>query len=65
MPAKRFSTFSNRMYETAQSAIDCPKANIYLVHDQDTGLIYNLDFNHELIVYDKHYQNEQAISPNT
>ena len=60
---KDFPLFQNRMYETEQNAIDCPKANIYLVQDQDTGLIYNLDFNPELMVYDKHYQNEQAVSP--
>ena len=53
---KDFPLFQNRMYETEQNAIDCPKANIYLVQDQDTGLIYNLDFNPELMVYDKHYQ---------
>jgi|APSaa5957512535_1039671.scaffolds.fasta_scaffold398680_2 hypothetical protein len=41
-----------------QGSKDCPKANIYLVQ----GVNNNLDFNPELMVYDKHYQNEQAIS---
>jgi len=60
---KYFLLFQNKMYETKQNTIDCPKANIYLDQDQDTGLIYNLDFNRELMVCDKHYQNVQSVSP--
>ena len=60
---KDFLLFQNKMYETKQNTIDYPKANIYLDQDQDTGLIYNLDFNCELMVCDKNYQNVQAVSP--
>ncbi len=59
---KEFPVFQNRMYKAKQDAIDCPKGNIYLVQNQDTGLIYNLDFNPDLMEYDQHYQNEQATS---
>ena len=34
-----------------------------LVEDLDTGLIYNRDFEPDVMVYDEHYQNEQAVSP--
>jgi len=59
---KEFPVFQNRKYKSKQNAINCPKSNIYLVQNQDTGLIYNLDFNPELMEYDQHYQNEQAVS---
>ncbi len=41
---KEFPVFQNRMHETRQDAINCPKANIYLAQSQDTGLIHGLDF---------------------
>lgn len=55
--------FQNRMYDTEQEARDCPKGNMNLVEDLTTGLVYNAEFRPELMVYDKHYQNEQAVSP--
>jgi hypothetical protein len=36
---KEFPVFQNRMYKAKQGAIDCPKGNIYLVQNQDTGLL--------------------------
>ncbi len=56
--------FQNRMYETPEEAIGCPHGNIRLVQDTETGLIFNVDFNPELMVYDENYQNEQALSQN-
>lgn len=58
-----FPVFQNRMYETVEEAIDCPKGDIRIVEDSETGLIYNELFRPELMVYDAHYQNEQACSP--
>jgi len=55
--------FQNRMYDTAIEAINCPKGDIHLVEDIETGLIYNSAFCPELLVYDENYQNEQAVSP--
>lgn len=58
-----FPVFQNRMYETVEEAVGCPKGDIRLVEDSETGLIYNALFRTELMVYDVHYQNEQAFSP--
>lgn len=55
--------FQNRMYENEEEAKACPKGDIVLVEDQDTGLIFNASFQPELMNYDKNYQNEQAFSP--
>jgi SAM-dependent methyltransferase len=51
------------MYDTKEEAIACPKGDICLVEDLETGLVYNAAFVPELMVYDDNYQNEQAISP--
>lgn len=61
--AKNFPVFQNRMYETSQEARNCPKGDLVIVEDQDTGLVYNLEFQAELVDYDTCYQNEQAVSP--
>jgi SAM-dependent methyltransferase len=55
--------FQNRMYETEAEAKACPRGNVRLVEDQDSGLVYNAAFRPELMNYDAHYQNEQAVSP--
>jgi hypothetical protein len=54
--------FQNRMYNTKHEARNCPKGDIQLVEDLTTGLVHNNVFRPELMVYDKHYQNEQAVS---
>lgn len=58
----QFPVFQNRMYPSQTEAINCPKGNIKLEEDQYTGLVFNAAFSPELMVYDKHYQNEQAVS---
>jgi SAM-dependent methyltransferase len=55
--------FQNRMYDNELEARNCPKGDMTLVEDLTTGLVYNAKFRPELMVYDKHYQNEQAVSP--
>lgn len=57
-----FPIFQNRMYRTAREAKDCPRDDIRLVEDEQTGLVFNAAFRPELMVYDSHYQNEQGIS---
>ncbi len=52
----------NKMYDTEAEAINCPKGDIVLVQDTETGLVYNSAFNQDLLVYDSSYQNEQAYS---
>ena len=58
-----FPVFQNRMYETKEEALNCPKGDIHLVEDLETGLVYNSAFEPDLMKYDEHYQNEQATSP--
>jgi len=55
--------FQQRMYATEQEARACPRGDVQLVEDLETGLIYNIAFRYELMEYDEHYQNEQAVSP--
>ncbi len=55
--------FQNRMYESEAEARACPKGDVDLVEDLVTGLVYNCMFRPELMQYDEHYQNEQAVSP--
>ena len=58
-----FPIFQNRMYDSKDEAINCPKGNIRLVQNLETGLVYNDAFLPELMDYDGNYQNEQAVSP--
>lgn len=55
--------FQNRMYDSEEEAINCPRGDMRLVEDFNTGLIYNSAFHSELMQYDHQYQNEQAVSP--
>ncbi|MGR0481945.1 MAG: class I SAM-dependent methyltransferase [Candidatus Electronema sp. V4] len=57
-----FPVLQNRMYDTADEAIHCLKGDIRLIEDLQTGLVFNADFKAELMNYDSHYQNEQAVS---
>ncbi len=52
----------NRVYSTAQEALDCPKGNVLLVQDKGTGIVHNSAFSPELVIYDQNYQNEQGCS---
>lgn len=54
--------FQNRMYTDRQEAIDCPKGDVRLVENLKSGLVYNDAFRPELMIYDRNYQNEQAVS---
>jgi len=55
--------FQNRMYDSEAEAKACPRGDVCLVEDLDSGLVYNAAFHPELMVYDANYQNEQAFSP--
>jgi SAM-dependent methyltransferase len=57
-----FPVFQNRTYNTVEEAVNCLKGNIRLIQDLQTGLIYNIDFNPDLMDYNSNYQNEQAVS---
>ena len=58
-----FPVLQNRVYETAQDAINCLKGDIKIIEDSRTGLIYNAAFNSDLMIYDQNYNNEQSLSP--
>jgi SAM-dependent methyltransferase len=60
--ADQFPVFQNRMFDSAEEAIACPKGDILLAQSHLTGLISNILFQPELLVYDENYQNEQAVS---
>lgn len=60
---EQLPVFQNRMYDSEEEAINCPKGDIRLVENLETGLVYNEAFRPELMQYDDHYQNEQAVSP--
>ncbi len=59
---EQLPVFQNRMYPNEEAAIHCPRGDMRLVQNLDTGLIYNADFTADLMVYDAEYQNEQAVS---
>ena len=60
--AADFPIFQNRMYDTGEAALACPRGQIRIVEDLATGLVRNAAFDPGLMVYDAAYQNEQANS---
>lgn len=57
-----FPVFQNRMYNTRQEAIDCPRGDVHIVQNDATGLVYNAAFDPGMVHYDSTYQNEQGHS---
>ncbi|MFV3406116.1 class I SAM-dependent methyltransferase [Pseudomonas sp. NY15463] len=53
----------NRTFATAQQARACGAADVLLVQDEVSGLVFNQVFDPSKLVYDADYQNEQAHSP--
>jgi SAM-dependent methyltransferase len=60
--ARQLPVFQNRMYASEAEARHCPLGDVRLVEDLTSGLVHNAAFRPELVVYDEHYQNEQAVS---
>lgn len=58
----QFPVLQNRVYSSIEEATGCPKGDIAIAQDLDTGLVYNAAFCPELMVYDTDYNNEQSIS---
>ena len=54
--------FQNKMFTNRDAALSCPKGDMRLVQDTETGLIFNAAFDASLLEYDADYQNEQACS---
>ena len=47
-----YPIFQNRMYDSREEARNCPRGNIDLRQDSDTGLIRNTAFEASLMAYD-------------
>lgn len=52
----------NQVFSTRREAVRCRQGQLVLVQDLDTGLLFNQDFQPELIHYASDYQNEQSLS---
>ena len=61
--ADQLPVFQNWMYNSADEARSCPRGDMRLVQQAETGLVYNAAFQPELMIYGPQYQNEQAVSP--
>lgn len=60
--AEKLPVLQNRMFPTAETALNSPTGDVVLVQDRRTGLIYNAAFDSSKLSYDQDYQNEQACS---
>lgn len=54
--------YQNKMFATAEQATQCPRGDMQLVQDDDSGLVHNVAFDPDLLSYDESYQNEQGHS---
>lgn len=54
--------FQNRMYESCDAGRNCPRGDVLLGEDLETGLVRNAAFEAERMNYDSAYQNEQGNS---
>jgi SAM-dependent methyltransferase len=59
---EQLPVFQNKTFSTEAEATACSMGNVVLVQNKETGLVYNAEFNQNLLVYDENYQNEQGYS---
>ncbi len=57
-----FPIFQNVLYNTKEEALNCKVANIELIQDEKTGLIYNRLFDNTLMDYDADYSFDPSLS---
>lgn len=57
-----YPIFQNRIYDSANETINCQQGSIKIVEVLTTDLVFNEALSSELMVYDAHYQNKQAVS---
>ncbi|MGL5804281.1 MAG: class I SAM-dependent methyltransferase [Xenococcaceae cyanobacterium] len=55
--------YCNLLWSEREAAINCPKGDIKLVFNPDSGLIYNAAFDATLLDYDRDYENSLHYSP--
>lgn len=53
----------NRLFDTAAEARSCVRGDVELGVDPATGIVTNRAFDTSRVVYDRHYNNEQGLSP--
>src|ERR1019366_3180466 len=54
--------YQNKMFDTCETAANCPVGDVVLVQDTDTGLVFNDAYDQDKLSYDQTYQNEQGLS---
>jgi SAM-dependent methyltransferase len=54
--------FTNKTYASYEEAKNCICGKVNLVQSKESGFIYNLDFDSNLMHYDSTYNNEQGFS---
>jgi hypothetical protein len=54
--------FTQKTYNSYSDAINCQTGIVHLVQSKQSGFLYNIDFNPDLMIYDKNYNNEQGFS---
>ena len=57
--SKNYPIFQNVLYNTPYESMNCNIADIEIIQDENTGLIYNNKFDKSIINYDDNYHNEQ------
>ena len=60
--ADRLPVFQNRAFASVAEAKASATGNVVLVQSEQTGLVFNAEFDPALLCYDGEYQNEQACS---
>ena len=59
----RVPVLQNRVFATAAEGRSCVRGEVRLVQDASTGLVFNEAFDASLVEYDRHYNNDQSLSP--
>lgn len=59
---KGLPVLQNKVFSTESDAISSAIGDVVLAQNMETGLVHNIAFNQDLVVYDVDYQNEQACS---
>ena len=54
--------YQNKMYDTKEAALACPRGDVVLAQNETSGLISNIEFDPRKLNYDESYQNEQGCS---
>jgi len=54
--------YQNKMFDTHETARQCPVGDVVLVQEMRTGLVFNEAYDPKKLSYDHTYQNEQGLS---